>query len=88
MVGKRRSSAGCTTWRQRLAEALVRAEAERDVPTARQAIAQLDLLAPAFNAHRRLHRLLPGSRRDRRFVADAFDELRAEFSRVDHAGSR
>ncbi|HJP80338.1 MAG TPA: FUSC family protein [Pseudonocardiaceae bacterium] len=61
-------------------------ESARDA--VRQAIAQLDLIAPAFNAHRRLHRLLPGSRRDRRFVADAFDELRAEFSRVDHAGSR
>ena len=55
---------------------------------ARQAIAQLDLIAPAFNAHRRLHRLIPGSRRDKRFFADVFDEIRAEFSRVDHADSR
>jgi hypothetical protein len=54
----------------------------------RHAIAQLDQIAPAFNAHRRLHRLLPGSRRDQRFLADTFDELRAEFSRVDRAGSR
>jgi F0F1-type ATP synthase assembly protein I len=53
-----------------------------------QAIKQLDLIAPAFNAHRRLHRLLPGSRRDKRFLADVFDEIRAEFSRVDRAGSR
>jgi uncharacterized membrane protein YccC len=52
------------------------------------AIAQLNLIAPAFDAHRRLHRLIPGSRRDRRFIADALDEVRAEFSRVDHAGSR
>jgi hypothetical protein len=59
-----------------------------DSEAARQAIAQLDLIAPAFNAHRRLHRLLPGSRREKRFVADAFDEIRAEFSRVDHADSR
>ncbi len=54
-------------------------EAARAARTAvRQAIAQLDLIAPAFNAHRRLHRLLPGSRRDRRFLADTFDEIRAE----------
>lgn len=57
----------------------------------RLAIAQLDVIAPAFNAHRRLHRLIPGSRRDKRFLADAFDELRAEgdlLSRADRAGSR
>ena len=55
---------------------------------ARHAIAQLDLIAPAFNAHRRLHRFLPGSRRDTPLLADAFDAIRAEFSRVDRAGSR
>jgi hypothetical protein len=70
-----------------------------DEQATRHAIAQLDLIAPAFNAHRRLHRLLPGSRRDKRFLADTFDELResaisradelrAEFSRAGHAGSR
>lgn len=59
-----------------------------DSDGARQAIAQLDQIAPAFNAQRRLHRLLPGSRREKRFFADAFDELRAEFSRVDRADSR
>jgi hypothetical protein len=54
----------------------------------RQAVAQLDLIASAFDAHRRLRRSLPGSRRERPFVADAFDELCAEVSRVGRAGSR
>ena len=72
--------------RARIAQAR-RAIDSGDEPAARHAIAQLDLIAPAFNAHRRLHRLLPGSRRDKRFLADTFDELRAEFSRVGHAGS-
>ena len=54
---------------------------------AHRAIAQLDLISPAFE-HRRPHRLIPGSRRDKPFLADTFDAIRAEFSRADRAGSR
>jgi hypothetical protein len=61
-------------------------EAARDA--AHRAIAQLDLISPAFETHRRLHRLIPGSRRDKPFLADTFDAIRAEFSRADRAGSR
>jgi hypothetical protein len=69
----------------RVAEAHEAAAARKAVTGA---IAQLELVAPAFELSRRLHRLLPGSHRDRRFMADTFDEIRDELSRADHAGSR
>ncbi|HEX4226531.1 MAG TPA: FUSC family protein [Pseudonocardiaceae bacterium] len=83
-----RDIAGKRIGEARRAIAALRAGEENALDSVHRAIAQLDLIAPAFETQRRLHRMIPGGRRDKPFLADTFDAIRAEFSRVDHADSR